>query len=342
MAGKQKKNITADLFELAPQAMVLLNSVGQIIRFNQCFSALFGYQPAELNAQAITLVLPTYQLSHPANASQDSPIFVLDLAGKHKDNRNIPLKVTGKALTTGEGAHLLLSLCEIGGDRQAEVAPNPLHYHLIEWWVNERRRLAQQIHQGALQEIQGLNFFLAALAGAPDLSNEVTHELILMRDSVQRLTQEVRSLQQEIFPPPLTDFGVAATIRSYTKHLQALYPTLKIQLKLAEDNAQLPLTLAATLFYSCKQALLHLIQPLAVHEVQIKLQIDAETVMLEIFDNGDGFDVPEQWITITHQKDLGLVSAIKCAEALGGQCETRAAPAKGSMLCMTIPIASQP
>jgi len=352
MAGKQKQSLAGELFELAPQALVLLDAVGQIIQFNQCFNALFGYQPAELKDQAITLVLPTYQLHQPAPASQAAPPFVLDLAGKHKDNRHIPLKVTVKPLTSGEGAHRLLSFCEMGESRPAENSADSLHYQLIEWWVNEQRRLAQEIHKGALQEIQGLNFSLAALAGIPELNSDIKHELVLIRESVQRLTQEVRSLQQEIFPPTLADFGVAAAIRAYTKQLQAHYPALNVALKLDEASIELPLTIATTLFYSCKQALLRLIQPVASHsldgqpledhEVQIKLQSDAETVILEIFDNGDGFAVPEQWITIAHKEDLGLVSAIKCAEALGGQCEFGTAAPKGSRLCMTIPIASQP
>ncbi len=352
MAGKQKQSLREELFELAPQALVLLDSVGQIIQFNQRFSALFGYQPAELKDQTIALVLPTYQLHQQAPASQASPLFVLDLAGKHKDNRNIPLKVTVKPLTSGEGAHRLLSFCEMREDSQAESAANQLHYQLIEWWVNEQRRLAQEIHKGALQEIQGLNFSLAALADVPELNSDIKHELVLIRESVQRLTQEVRSLQQEIFPPTLADFGVAAAIRAYTQQLQVLYPTLKVALKVDEASIELPLPIAATLFYSCKQALLHLIQPVASHaldgepsedhEVQIKLQSDAEAVMLEIFDNADGFAVPEQWITIADKEDLGLVSVIKCAEALGGQCEIRTGAPTGSRLCMTIPIASQP
>lgn len=333
--------MSEELFELAPQAMALLDPSGQLLRFNQQFSSLFGYQPTELLACTIEFLLPDFQRLLPVEPR--SEVFYLELRGQSKEASEIPLKVGVRLLKTkDQGACLLLSCWEMPADVRCGSDTAEMEYRLLEHSVTERRHLSQQLHQGLLQEIQGLNYAFAALAAEPGIGAEVTKELGQMRASAQRAIQQVRALQQELFPPTLADFGVAAALRSYAKLLQERRPTLHIELMLADDTNQLPLTVRAALFDIGKEALTNIGARAEASTVKIRLTLDKKNIELEISDEGRGFDVPSQSFTISNEEHLGLMRALKQAQAIRGQCQIRSERGKGTSLRVVVPIISQP
>ncbi len=66
-------------------------------------------------------------------------------------------------------------------------------------------------------------------------------------------------------------------------------------------------------------------------EVHIKLQSDAESIILTIEDNGTGFD-PEK-----ARKGMGLNNIASRAALMGGKADIKAAPGEGCILTVELP-----
>jgi NarL family two-component system sensor histidine kinase LiaS len=62
--------------------------------------------------------------------------------------------------------------------------------------VNERVRLAQELHDGIAQDLVGLGYSLDSLVGAPDTPNDIRAELRSLRFAMSDLVEKVRD---EIF-----------------------------------------------------------------------------------------------------------------------------------------------
>ena len=62
--------------------------------------------------------------------------------------------------------------------------------------VNERVRLAQELHDGIAQDLVGLGYSIDSLVGAPDTPNDIRAELRSLRFAMSDLVEKVRD---EIF-----------------------------------------------------------------------------------------------------------------------------------------------
>jgi signal transduction histidine kinase len=65
--------------------------------------------------------------------------------------------------------------------------------------------------------------------------------------------------------------------------------------------------------------------------------MDESQVVLEVRDNGRGFDVPSRWINMARHGHLGVVGASERAEAIGGRLRVESTPGKGTVMWVTAP-----
>ena len=91
------------------------------------------------------------------------------------------------------------------------------------------------------------------------------------------------------------------------------------------------------LFRICQQALNNVQRHAQANQVTIRLKLDSEQVILEVEDNGCGFQMPQRRIELARQGHLGLVGAAERAEAIGGQLKIISSPQNGTLIQAIIP-----
>jgi signal transduction histidine kinase len=64
--------------------------------------------------------------------------------------------------------------------------------------------------------------------------------------------------------------------------------------------------------------------------------------VLEVQDDGQGFQVPRRWLELARQGHLGLVGIAERAEAIGGQLQIISAPGAGTRIRVVVPNTSAP
>jgi signal transduction histidine kinase len=211
----------------------------------------------------------------------------------------------------------------------------------IQRWLIQRREmerlhLAQQLHDGPVQDLYGLSYHLVDLGEAlPDEARLV--RLTTIRAMAQQVIRVLQTICSDLWPPTLLPFGLETAIRSHAERFQEKHPELKIRLDLMTDEQMLPALVRAVLFRIYQQLLDNVIRHAQARLVLVQFTLYTEEVVLQVQDNGRGFEVPQRWMELVRQKHLGLLRSLERAKALGGRLKIISAPGKGTIIQVIVP-----
>jgi signal transduction histidine kinase len=186
--------------------------------------------------------------------------------------------------------------------------------------AKERNRLARELHDSVAQTLYGLT--LQAEAAARELSkgqtDKASEQLREIRDSAQQSLQETRLLIFELRPPILEQEGLASALRARLESVESR-SGLKAQIQLQEVN-QLPVKVEAGLYGVSNEALNNVLKHAHATEVKVSLKKESGKVILEIQDNGVGFDINAA------AGGMGLSGMKERAEGFGGEMQIISGP----------------
>jgi signal transduction histidine kinase len=178
--------------------------------------------------------------------------------------------------------------------------------------AKERNRLARELHDSVAQTLYGLT--LQAEAAARNLTagqtDEAAEALREIRDSAQQTLQETRLLIFELRPPILEQEGLVPALRNRLESVESR-SGLKTQIML-EDVKQLPAKVEAGLYGISNEALNNILKHARATSIKVSLKREAGKVVLEIQDNGVGFDINAS------SGGMGLSGMKERAEQFGG------------------------
>lgn len=199
----------------------------------------------------------------------------------------------------------------------------------------ERLRLAQELHDGPMQDLHSALYQIGGLREqvGPDQQPIVDQ----VRRALGQVIQDLRSTAKALRPPTIMDFGLEKAIRSHVEEFQEKYPRLQIKLVLASDRQLLAEDVRLALFRIYQQSMMNIIRHSEAANVVVRFMLDAEEATLEIEDDGKGFVVPDRWITLTRAGHFGLAGAAERVETLGGDFSVNSAPGKGARIFVRIP-----
>lgn len=331
------------LFVSAPLGIQLVNLDGKILACNPAFSQMLGYNEEELREAARS------GTDHPANLLARLPVFAKLCSGE-RDVFHLEqpyLRINGEMMwgrlsvalardDSGRPQFIIGMLEDISTRKQMESDLVELQSRLIEGREVERSRLAQDLHDGPLQNLYGLSYYLSAFL--LDLPEGIELELIQdAQDMLNQVAGTLRKICGELRPPTLIPFGLEKAIRSHAEAFQVVYPELRVELDLSPDELLLPERVRLGLYRIYQQALDNVVHHSKASKVRIRFRLDAEQILLEIKDNGRGFISPPRWIDLARKGQLGLVDAARRAEAIGGYLSVEAAPGQGAMVQVIVP-----
>jgi signal transduction histidine kinase len=217
--------------------------------------------------------------------------------------------------------------------RRTQYQREELLRRAIEAADEERRRIASDLHDGVVQDLAGVAFALGGMArGAePDAATsrtEVRSAAARVRDSVRQL----RSLLVEIYPPNLEDEGLEAALSDLLARLEPR----GIETSLVVDAPLDALSVDTTqlLYRAAQEGLRNVVTHADARRVSVSVTSRGSSVVLEIHDDGRGFDgdqVPEK------EGHLGLRALAGFATSMGAALTVRSTPGKGTVLALEVP-----
>jgi signal transduction histidine kinase len=225
---------------------------------------------------------------------------------------------------------------EIGERKRVQVELVEVQSSLMDSVESERLHLAQELHDGPMQDLYGLSYQLESLRKASSAEDR-DKELSLLQAKLQEVIHSLRVTAGELRPPTLAPYGLEKAIRSHSDQLCLNMPDLKIHLHLMADKQMLAERERLALFRIYQVAVANVIRHAKASRLDVRLILEPETVTLEIQDDGCGFEVPERWIDLARRGHLGLIGAAERAEAIGGKIEVHSKRGSGTLVRAMLP-----
>ncbi|HEX2979479.1 MAG TPA: PAS domain S-box protein, partial [Anaerolineaceae bacterium] len=220
--------------------------------------------------------------------------------------------------------------------RKLEAELGEVQRRLLNSVETERSRLAQDLHDGPIQDLYGIAFQLQALESlTADAEGQST--ITRAEEMLQKVISSLRSTMGELKPPSLAHFGLEKAIRSHAETFQEQNQELQVHLDLDRDNNALTDQERLVFYRNYQQFMTNVVRHAHAHNVWVRLRLDPNRTVLEVQDDGKGFTEPKRWIDLARKGHLGLAGASERAESLAGYLEIHSAPGKGALLRTLLP-----
>jgi PAS domain S-box-containing protein len=220
--------------------------------------------------------------------------------------------------------------------RESESQLRSLTTRLSEVEEDERRRLAQELHDKVGQGLAALSINLNVVKSL--LPTEVAEKLRgHLDDSVRLLeetTKEIRDVMAELRPPVLDDYGLTAALRWYGEQFSKL-TGIPIDVQGEDLTPRPPADVEITLFRIAQEALTNAAKHAQASHVNLSVKGEPERLLLTIADDGTGFNPVAVGLPAGEAK-WGLITMQERANALGGQFQVESGPEKGTRIIVDV------
>jgi signal transduction histidine kinase len=201
--------------------------------------------------------------------------------------------------------------------------------------LEERHRLARDLHDGVKQHLFGVNLATSAALNLLDSDPESARARLLEAKEHSRQAQaEMQALLNELRPAGLDERGLVAALAD---HLAAFEQRegIRVRWQPVADPA-LPLIYEQALFRVAQEALTNVARHAEATQVTVELHITPDTVTLRVADDGEGFDAA----AIDTNTTMGLQGMEERIAGLGGTFTVDAAPGEGTRIaaCLSRPV----
>lgn len=235
--------------------------------------------------------------------------------------------------------------------RQAVIAiQNALLYEQVE---NEKqtivtsqeeanKKLARDLHDGPIQSVASIAMRLSVaerlLFHKP---KDVAAELSNIETLARKTTGELRHLLFTLRPLTLETDGLVAGLDSIAEKNLNTYQQ-KVRIDVDEDVVdRLDKSKHSTIFYLVEEAVTNARKHAQAELILVKLKFspsDPDIGVLEIIDNGVGFDVKKVSEKYSHRGSLGMVNLNERTELVNGLLHIDSIPGKGTRIRVFIPL----
>ncbi len=249
------------------------------------------------------------------------PTSLVDARAADQRRSFLPLLLGGLGLLTVAQVPLLRAFNQRLKRLQRER--EELLQRVIATGDTERRRIAAEVHDGAVQELIGITFSLSAVAdeAGPPLKERLTGLAGATRHTVRSL----RSLLNSIYPVQVPEAGWAAGLDDITDALRQRGVTVTVGVpttRLSPANELLLLRVG-------REALRNIDAHARASHVSITMDVSRTTTTLSITDNGVGFD-NEMAVSQRQVGHLGLQLLRDLAEEMGAELIVDSTPGSGT------------
>jgi signal transduction histidine kinase len=175
------------------------------------------------------------------------------------------------------------SVCEIKGLTQL----------LLLAQEEERQRIAADLHDEIGQCLSAVQLSFGGLK--QQLEDRLTNgEREIFAGLARRVAQgieEVRRICMGLRPPMLDDLGVVSAVEWFCSELHRVLPSVELTQNLRADETAIPPSIKLSIFRILQEACANACKHAEASCLSVVLETDAESVRLEVADDGIGFDV---------------------------------------------------
>ena len=198
------------------------------------------------------------------------------------------IQINGTFLFTDDGqpSRLLGVVSDITERKHLEQRARELSDRLVSIQEDERKCIAQELHDSTAQHLAGVSLQLFALR-PPNLTDRARHCWDQVEIGLNHAMSELRTFSQLMHPSGLQTDGLCASIRQYISGYSER-SGLEISVLLQPVLDQLPYDMQCTLLRIVQEALGNIQRHAGASRATIALRLFGDTVHLVVSDDGQG------------------------------------------------------
>ena len=204
--------------------------------------------------------------------------------------------------------------------------------------LEERERIGMDLHDGIIQSIYGVGLSLESALHSFDEDPQDAKARV--QHSIESLNQAIRDLRAYILdlrPRQMGSEGLISGLNRLINEFRA-HTLVNVQLSGSEPELQeLAQPRSMALFHICQEALANIAKHARATQVDISLWCTEERVLMEIHDNGKGFEIEKVNATIGH----GLANMQTRARSVGGDVDISSVVGEGTTVLAWVPRGSR-
>ncbi|MFC1932539.1 sensor histidine kinase [Chloroflexota bacterium] len=202
--------------------------------------------------------------------------------------------------------------------------------------IEERRRIAREIHDGVAQSLGYINLKTKLVSDSVSSQNTIQAltELNDVRKVVQDTYEDIRESIDQL-GAEVRNLPIMSSLASYTKEF-GNNNAIKVQFDTPKAFPQLSPVAELQLLRIIQEALTNVRRHALATEIGVKLENTRATVEMIIKDNGQGFDLVDLENSPPGYHGLKIIK--ERAEGLGGSLNISTAPGEGTEIRVSLPI----
>ena len=214
---------------------------------------------------------------------------------------------------------------------------------MVEAQEEARKKLARDLHDGPTQSVSAIamrvNMAQRMLTKDP---NAVSDELGRIEELARRTTKEIRHMLFTLRPLVLESQGLVAALQSMAEKSKETYAQ-NVLIKVDEGILEsIEMGKQGVIFFIVEEAVTNARKHAKAEHIWVNLRLAEEGLaLLEIQDDGVGFDVAAVTRTYDERGSLGMVNLRDRAELINGLLNVQSAPGKGTRVQVYIPLTEE-
>lgn len=209
---------------------------------------------------------------------------------------------------------------------------------VLETQENERRRLAQELHDDTIQTLLVIAKSAQSLA-TDDKIGEMKSKAASIKEISLQAVEDVRRLALDLRPSILDDLGLIPALRWLAERLNK-EANINTQVETKGLVRNLAPRTEVVLFRIVQEALNNIKRHSQAKEALITLEFTDAHLLLTVYDNGQGFVPLPKLTNLVNQNKLGLIGMQERVESIGGSFEIHSGPGQGTTIRIKVPFPS--
>ena len=240
---------------------------------------------------------------------------------RRKDGSLVDISLTVSPLRNAAGK--ITGVSKIARDISARKKAE--HERLLALQDEERRRIANELHDSTAQHLAAINLNLMRVRADAEVKAETRDILDEIDGSLGEATKELRAFSYLLYPPDLQKEGLSVTLRRYVEGF-GRRTGLKVTVRSCGSVDQLSFPLQQTLLRVVQEALTNVYRHASATRVSVKFRCLGNRLRLVIRDDGQKTEATAGLNGTPYRLGVGIPGMIARMRQFGGNLDIRTGP----------------
>jgi two-component system, sensor histidine kinase len=292
------------VLDSAPDALIIINSAGDIVFANNQVKTLFGYEPAELLGEKVEILLPerfrTRHIGHRVGYTHNQRVRPmgsgLDLFARRRDGSEFPVEIS---LSPAEDADQTLAVAAIRDITDRREIQNALREarEVADRANRAKSRFLATASHDLRQPLQALSLLNGTLRRVVN-DETVADALVQQEQAISAMSRllnallDISKLESGAIKPEISDFKVAGLFEEMRAEFAALAVNkgLNLEVEICGDRVHSDQALVGQVV---RNLVANAIKYTKHGRVRLRCAQDGDLVKLQVIDTGVGIPAAE-------------------------------------------------